>query len=335
MASPGAVPAPWMDATPINRRAASTGVHSMQLQMTASKSLELSTGEFYTGRLAGDDGSCVYRCKSPRRRNWSIVSKGEIVGDGGARHQVFLKQFVDRSSRASNERFRRELDAHALAVVALQGCIGVPKIHFVDVENLVIGYEFLEIVSFGELLRRDIPRFEQAFTELLPRLAEILQALTRAADSTNQLFDQKFEDGGTRSLVFRGLDVRNIGLTSGVDEDGMPEMYVFDFESAYGASMEEASARLIVSIALLNWGRPVSRFARGPDLDLLNRAIDHLKLYSSPAAIQKRIEREFSFRMREVKALNCWESTAKKIGIRLLGRRYFNKLDSYAATLVI
>ncbi len=209
----------------------------------------------------------------------------------------------------------------------------MPKFRVVDPVNLVLGYEFVAVTPFDELLRTDPQRFAQLFPEVLPKLVQLLNALIGGAEMVDEKRRKKVDLEGPKSIVFRGLDVRNMGLVPSTDSERPYDLCIFDFESAYDGYVAEASAKLFVSIGMLNWGRPIRRFARGPDLTLLDQAFTFLKPFCTSDTIQSRLNHDFAQRQRVVKAVNGLESAAKKLGIQFLGRRYFDSLKRYSASL--
>jgi len=126
---------------------------------------------------------------------------------------------------------------------------------------------------------------------------------------------------------FKGFDIRNMAVRK-LDNNGYSweRMVMFDFGKPYLAPVEEAAAKLFVSIGLLNWGRPVSRFAMGPDEALLEKVLPGFRPFLDIKAVRAELQLQTGFRSREFHGSGGLERNLKRWGVGLLGKRYLSRL---------
>lgn len=257
-----------------------------------------------------------FTCTSVEQRNWSRVAFGVAV-DGGSAQELFLKQFIDRGGRPLSQQYESELIAHPLATDVLGGVASVPGILAVNGPALTIGYEPVSMMPMDTLLRSDSARFTREFPGMLETVEAVLTAL---AGVGRQQLDPAVIEGQANTdgvLTFKGLDFRNLGV--GTRADGP---FIFDFGKAYLAPIADAAARYLVSIALLNWGRPLGRFVRGPNPELIEAASRVLGRFTSLEAVLYRLQQEAAYRQAEVQSGSLVEHVGKVAGITALGGRY-------------
>ena len=142
----------------------------------------------------------------------------------------------------------------------------------------------------------------------------------------------KERDYGTGRLAvnFKGFEIRNAGVGPDVaGEVGPGDLVLFDFVRPYLAPIEEAAAKLFVSIGLLNWGSPVGRFLRGPDQQLLADAMNILSPWIDSAAVNAELSLQERFRTGEFKGAGGIEVMLKRIGVDMIGRWYLRRLRSW------
>ena len=295
---------------------------------------ELSAGQTHEGQFIPDAVQVEYRCTgSVRRRIWSFTGDGEIMSSGRSRSRIFLKQFIDRGGRPDRRSFDREMASHEPAEELLSACVRLPKLLLIDVERLILGYEFIECLTFDELLRQDENLFRREFDAVLPRLVAMLDAL---AGRTSHAEPPKGLHPGAASIratVFPGLELRNMGVLKHAVGDSDSRLCTFDLGQPYEGCVADTTSALLLSVGLLNWGRPLRRFIMGPDLELLDQAWQVLEPFADFENVVARFEQEEVVRAGRVKAANNFESVAKKIGIRIVGRRYLRALAKYARNL--
>lgn len=259
-----------------------------------------------------------FTCTSVEQRNWSRVAFGVAV-DGGSTQELFLKQFIDRGGRPLSPQYESELIAHPLATAVLGGVAAVPGVLAVNGPALTIGYEPVAMTPMDTLLRSDPSRFTREFPGMLETVEAVLTAL--AGVGRQQLDPAVIEGQSDGVLTFKGLDFRNLGV--GTRTDGASAgPFIFDFGKAYLAPIADAAARYLVSIALLNWGRPLGRFARGPNPELIEAASRVLGRFTSLEAVLYRLQQEAAYREAEIQSGSLVEHLGKVAGIKALGGRY-------------
>jgi len=291
-------------------------------------------------RLGADARAVDVRCIHVIQRNWSRVAVSEEVNppNGHSEHAHstqgtwFLKQSVDRRRQPQVKLWRYEREGFEAGQRTLGDIVQVPRIGFSTEDELLHAFEFLPCVPPDELLRRSEGDFDDRAQDLLDASARILGALERhAPDSVGLESRERSYGGSRRSVCFKGLDIRNLAWRYASDGGlrSPSEFVMFDFGRPYLTAVEEAGAKLLVSVGLLNWGRPLRRFAQGPDLPLLDRAAKAFAGYLSPEAILAEIDLQERGRLGDPKARSFVGRTIKRFGIGSLGIRYLDKMRSW------
>jgi hypothetical protein len=270
-------------------------------------------------------------CTALQQRNWSRV--GLAVGPaGGSRY--FLKQSVDRSGAWHAQLWRHELEGLRLAERVLEDIAIVPRVLGTDESHLLTVHEYIVFETPDELLRREPAALARSLPEILGRLTAVIDAL--AAPPADALVDLPRKarpfGGAPTALNFKGFDIRNCGIVEGAQEPPQ-RLVLFDLGRPYLAPREELAAKLLVSVGLLNWGAPLTRFLRGPDIALLELARETLGARVERAAVVAEIELQRGFRLRELKARDRLEELAKALVVRTVGRRYLDRLEQWARRL--
>ncbi len=267
-----------------------------------------------------DEHAVTLACERVAQRNWSRV--GRAV-DGERR--AFVKQFVDANGNWHAKQFRYETEGARIAFDALSDVVYVPRLVHADEENLLHIYEFCDVVATDTLLRREPERFQAQFPHLLRAMRQVLAILAGSdlpPGCTDLPVKQRPYGGPSNALNFKGLDIRNAGI--GTDPDR--PVVMFDFGRPYRAPMEEAGAKILVSVGLLNWGQPMLRFLKGPDTALLETVIEPLTDYLSLDAVLAECEQQRRVRTTEVKATNVVQRALKSAGVKTVGKSYFRTL---------
>ena len=272
-------------------------------------------------------------CTSVTQRNWSRVGVGRhAAGDGGVT-PYFLKQNIDRSGRAHPDHWLEEREGAELGFELLGAAATIPRPVFVRPDLLLSVFDFVAVAPMNDLLRGAPEQFERCFDPVLQGCAALLEKLGSMPDRVRTAgLPRKVRpyDTGRSAILFRGLEFRNLGPP--LHPDGSPEpgrLVVFDLGQASIGPLEDAGARLFVSIGMLNWGRPLGRFLQGPDASLMRRAYRVLRPYLSPAAVRAELDRNIRQRQQEVVASGRVEYLLKRVGIDLIGRRYFQALSGW------
>lgn len=295
---------------------------------------ELSAGQRHAGQFVPGAVQVEYRCTgNVRRRIWSLTGAGEIVSPGISASRIFLKQFINRGGRPDRRGFDQELASHEPAEKLLSACVRLPKLLLVDAESLILGYEFIECLTFDELLRQDEKLFRREFDAVLPHLVAMLDALAGRISHAESHEGLHPGAASIRATVFPGLELRNMGVLKDAAGDSDSRLCTFDLGRPYEGCVADTTSALLLSIGLLNWGRPLRRFLMGPDFELLDQAWHILGPFADLENVVARFEQEEVARAGRIKAANNFESVAKKIGIRIVGRRYLRALTKYAGNL--
>jgi hypothetical protein len=278
-------------------------------------------------RLSSGADSVDLRCVHVTQRNWSRVV---IAEDLAASHITwFVKQSVDRELKPQVDLWRYEKEGQQVGAAVLAGVVDVPRLGFSDAEQLLHAFEFKACVPPDTLLRTQPDRFAERSGELIAISAQVLDALEAGAARLPDLERRERDYGGEREAIcFKGLDVRNLAWAC--DSAGAlltPSQFVmFDFGRGYRTVREEPAAKLLVSIAMLNWGRPMLRFCRGPDLALLDRAAEVLGDRTSAAAMRAEIDLQERGRFGHLKAGNLASRLLKRVGLAGIGARYLDAM---------
>jgi len=272
-------------------------------------------------------------CTRAEQRNWSRVGAGEVAKGAmhGERRTVFIKQYVDRAGRPQYRHWAFEQTGTNTACALFRDMVRIPALRGSDAGLLLNVYEHVNVVPLDVLLRFDTIAFDAVFPTVLVRMRSVLETMALGLDARRETEHLPVKErpygGPSRAVNFKGFDIRNVGLLR--DADGKlqtGEVALFDFGRAYLAPIEEAAAKLFVSIGLLNWGKPARRFLRGPDVELLNLSFDVLKPYMNADALEAELALQESFRSSEAQGGSRMERRLKRLGIDTIGKRYLRRL---------
>ena len=282
--------------------------------------------------LAGDEPALVVRCLDLVQRNWSRVGPGELRFSDGTTQPCFIKQYLDRTGDWQSDHWEYEQDGAIAASELLATVARVPRLIAQEQKLLLNIFEFAEVVSLDVLLRADQPAFDRCVEGAVRQMAEVLGAMQNPPATFDMAaLPQKPRDFGTAQAVnFKGFEIRNAGVPpdlAGVS--GPDDLVLFDFVRPYAAPIEEAAAKLFISIGLLNWGSPLGRFLRGPDKRLLAMAAGILEPWLDRRAIGAELELQKRFRTGEFKGTGGLEVVLKRLGVDLIGRKYLHQLASW------
>lgn len=291
--------------------------------------------EYSVSCYAKPEESLRFICTQIAQRNWSRVGAGYLTTTepGEPETRVFLKQFVSSSGQWHEQQCEYEKQGALLARQALNGIAHIPHIHAIDQTRLLHVYEHCEVITLDELLRINEPAFEKYFPQVIAIMGEVLDKLQSLPSSIKlDSLSLKHRPYGTnrQAINFKGIDIRNVGImASSLNKPENIEVVMFDFGRPYLAPIEEAAAKLFVSVGLLNWGRPMRRFVRGPDTRLLASSHAQLKMFIDPAAVQAERDLQKRFRSKETKAPDKFTKILKNAGIKTVGQNYFRTLNRW------
>lgn len=269
-------------------------------------------------------------CIGAQQRNWSRVGVGQILAPQEAESgQVFLKQNIDRGGYRQHRHWSYEQAGAVIARDLLGDVVEVPALLYQNEALLINVFEYIDIITVDELLRSDPAAFKERFTDVMERMVQVLERMRapRAGALGEGLPIKARPYGGPSTAInFKGFEIRNAGFAKAaggsVDTDSL---VMFDFVRPYLGPIEEAAAKLFVSIGLLNWGKPLHRFMRGPDMSLLEQSLQLLCPFLDRQAIEAEIELQYRFRTHEFQGSGHLERSFKKAGIDLLGKRYLHR----------
>jgi len=273
-------------------------------------------------------------CISVQQRNWSRVGMGQIAASPEADQQpVFLKQNIDKLGHRQPEHWKHEQTGATIATELLLDIAKVPALRYQNEQLLLNVFDYIDVITIDELLRSDPVIFEQCILPVTEQMVRVLEAMkTSRMTASRALLPVKSRPygGPSTAINFKGFEIRNSGLVREVNgEIHRQRLVMFDFVRPYLAPVEEAAAKLFISIGLLNWGKPLSRFALGPDLALLQRVLPTLQPYLDKQAIRSELELQANFRTREFQGSGNLERLLKRFGTETLGKRYLRKLAGW------
>ena len=259
----------------------------------------------------------LLKCRDVTQRNWSRVANG-TVDASGATAQVFIKQFIDVRGKAHRKHFAAELEAIDVANDLFGDLVEVVRPCGVSEDRLVMVYPYRDMVTLDELVRApsgiDVRASSDALLTLLERILDRLAERQRSNGSVPN---------------FHGIDVRNVGLKKRAGNPTLVEpAYLFDLGSCVTGPYGLSAAKYLVSIALLNWGRPLSRFLRGPDMRLLNKALNQLQAHATQADVLDYLHTEYQLRLDEVRSSSALLRGLKKLALHSVGRRYIARVSN-------
>jgi hypothetical protein len=294
----------------------------------------LQPGHQYTiNGLMNSNISVSCQCTHVDQRNWSRVGFGQIITEDGKTEQVFLKQNIRKNGKILSDHWEYEKLGATVAMELFHNIVSIPQLKYHNPALALSVFEFIDVIPFDTLLRHNSSLFTKCFTDFLEHSSQILQTMQSGKPGT--IVDalptkQRSYGSPSTSINFKGFDIRNIGIINEPKNNiDCSEFIMFDFGRPYKAPIEEAAAKLFISIGLLNWGRPISRFSKGPDTDILTMALPYMKSYLDPESINAELELQSKFRSSEIHGLGIFERSLKKLGIDLLGKQYLKKLGQW------
>jgi hypothetical protein len=250
-----------------------------------------------------------------RQRNWSRVGVAQMPGS--ARPVYFLKQFVAADGHVLDGGAAAEGQAATLGRAVFGDCVLVPE--FADESRALLAYPHLQFRATDELLRDDSRKLEGVWEEFCADIAGLIAAAEQApAELLRGLRELAPSTSGQRALAFKAFEVRNIAPRI----DGTQPLLVFDLGPAYVSTVIDVVSRLLVSVLLLNWGRPMSRFVQGPPTDLATRAVKAWPAALDAETVAKALTKEVAMRRTAIQASSRRERWAKSAGLSTVGRRY-------------
>lgn len=289
-----------------------------------------------TYHVENDGAASSITIEKTIQRNWSRVAKATYQ-HGSAAGDCFVKQYLDASGAAYPEHQEYEYQGAVLASQLLGDLVTVPKPIFRDDDLIINVFEHVDVVTVDELLRSDEDAFWKRFPLMLEKMSEILTQMqaSASAELCHQL-PVKTRRYSTRGLAvnFKGFEIRNTGYQTPLSDSQTANTLehrpvMFDFVRPYIAPIEEAAAKMMVSIGMLNWGKPLSRFLKGSDSDMLTFAKEYLDPFLDRAALRDEIEIQRGFRFQTIKSGSRLESQVKKSGLNLIGSRYMKQLEKW------
>jgi hypothetical protein len=293
-----------------------------------------SGSEYTVDRLQSPFGHASLLCTATKQRNWTRVGTGHIsTPDKNGGITTFLKQNIDRDGQSHPEHWLYEQTGAEIAHQLLQHTVRVPRLRYKNESLLLNVYEHVDLITIDELLRSDPATFDKCFDGVIHKMLEVLEILKQPPAAINQEIipakSRSFGGPGT-AINFKGFEIRNAGLArTGAGSIMADKLVMFDFVRPYLAPIEEAAAKLFVSIGLLNWGIPVGRFVRGPDTALLARALKPLEPFLDRQAVLAEINLQSGFRTRKFLGSGNLERYLKRLGVSMLGKRYLYKLKNW------
>ena len=290
----------------------------------------IQVGQVYVVNPVNGSASVSIRCLDVDQRNWSRVGTAEYTDEHGNTQRCFVKQYLDKAAGRHADHWGYERDGATVARELLKKLVHVPEIIFRNDELLINVFEFCELTSIDVLLRNDPVAFNEIIGPVLGRMAEVLTVLKNPSadfDVRSLTTKQRVYGSSSTAVNFKGFEIRNTGISPGAGVDMKPgDLVLFDFVRPYMAPIEEAAAKLFVSVGLLNWGSPLSRFIKGPDKSLLSEAAITLAPWLDGAAIYAELDLQEKFRTAEFKGAGGIEVFLKRLGIDLLGKLYLRRL---------
>jgi hypothetical protein len=286
---------------------------------------------------AGPGGGTALRlvCADVHQRNWSRVANGTLANGDGRVVACFVKQYVGKDGFVHADHWEYEREGVEYAADILGQIVRVPKLLLRDKRLVLNVFEYFEIVSIDQLLRSDPAALNRSIDFVLQRMEQVLVALLSAPEKHDVSGLKSKQRGYGRlgvAVNFKGFEIRNAGMPCSAGTGvSAGELVLFDFVRPYLAPIEEAAAKLFVSVGMLNWGNPISRFIKGPDTALLARAADILRPWLDRGAIAAELDLQEKFRNAELKGARDLEVFLKWLGVMAFGRYYFARLRAWCA----
>jgi len=277
-------------------------------------------------------------CQKVTIRNWSRVAVCHEAS-GPCAPQLFLKQFVDSKQIPHPDQYHNELDSIKKAIELFEPDVSVLRPKYLDPKNLTIAYEYIPMLTLDEILRNTAGKFSQP-TGYEASFEIVLNAVSVILNRLRDLENASGPNGscGTANCayVFHGFDARNIGVPTDLGLPGAsPNAYLFDLGNHWTGPRQEASARYLTTLGLLNWGKPLSRFALGPDTEMLANGIARIHEHISKKATIARINGEFRSRIFNVQGPNWMVRLGKRAGLLTVGYYYIRRLRHFISNASI
>lgn len=273
------------------------------------------------------------------QRNWSRIATGmshncqEQTFD-----KFFIKQYVDKAGKPHSQLLKYELAGTLVAQELFKDVAHVPSLLYQNESLLLNVFEFKNVVSVDVLLRKNETLFNQHIDSIIKKMGMVLDTMQTPRTEIKGLslpVKRRNYGSGTTAINFKGFEIRNVGLPlQSNNEISTDTLVLFDLVRPYWGPIEEAAAKLFISIGFLNWGSPLSRFMKGPDVALMEKALPILKPWLNRDAIEAELQLQTRFRTVEFKGIDGIERTFKKIVVNTLGKVYLSKLKNWFSKVV-
>jgi hypothetical protein len=250
------------------------------------------------------------------QRLWSRVA---VAGPPGSeRPSYFLKQFVAADGQVVRGGACAESQAALLGRATFGDCVLVPE--FSADDRALLAYPHHEFATTDELLRSNPARLERLWSQFCEDVAALIASTATVSDDvlSGLRKGSGAAPGAGRALAFKAFEVRNIAPRI----EGTQPLLVFDLGPAYVSTVADVAARLMVSVLLLNWGRPMSRFIQGPPVALAAVAARCWSDYLDATTVANAVRKEVAMRRRSIQAVTRRERWGKAAGMATVGRRY-------------
>lgn len=272
------------------------------------------------------------------QRNWSRVGMGHYAKGLKKTTPCFIKQYLDRTGTTHPDHLNYEHEGAILARQMLGHVVNVPKLLYKDEQRVLNVFEHVDLVTVDELLREKERKFWHYYPLLLEVVSDTLEKMTEAAiHPASQHLPRKSRPYQSQALAlnFKGFEIRNTGFQLSADAKkhhslpDLPAVVMFDFVRPYLAPVEEAAAKLMISIGLLNWGKPLTRFIKGPDRDLLDMAFYYIGHRTNREALDAELQIQRKSRYDDTKGASRSETNLKRAGLNVLGNKYLKQLENW------
>jgi hypothetical protein len=277
-------------------------------ELTESATVELETS---------DGVAAQYIVGQVSQRNWSRVASARQIPSG---YRVFLKQFCTSSHAWRRDHYDDEiLGAHVGSALMGDGKVISPIARSSDC--LTLAYPWRSLSTPDSLLRSSGINMSM-WSEYCKELEQIaIQCASNKSDALTGYIDTPIILAGHthEAICFPGLEVRNAAIEP--SELGV-SVRIFDLGRPSLGNKSDLIARLLVSILLLNWGRPLRRFVLGPPRELLTEAFLRLGSATDRTALRREFLRQVRSRLVDTQGRTSVERTAKRVGIAILGIPY-------------
>ena len=254
------------------------------------------------------------------RRNWSTVADGELRSG----ERVFIKQFRDARGDWRKGDLPNEVDGVAQLATLPLDCVDVVVPIAQSEPDHTVVYPWLDMTTLDVALRTNpdlVPAMVSALAAVVPQLLTELQA---AAPLTEARVRSRKWATGPATVCPKGLDLRNLGWTS-----DRARVIFFDCGPVQIAPLEEATAKIITSALLMNFGHPVRRMLSGVDTDLTDALVEPVIGLTSVAAMEYELARLWRHRTDEPKASQRRERLLVRPATAILGRRYWADMNRW------